>query len=1316
MPSERDPIRAATAPAPPLPVRLLRLAANAIVALVAVGCLVLLAVRFVAFPRIEAHREDVAAAIAKRLGQPVSIAAIVTGWDGWNPRLSVRGFTVYDRAPGGAAVLQLPRVDLIVSWISLPLLDLRLKELAIESPRLAVRLDAEGLLHVAGIALDPAADRNDGALTDWMLRQPRIVVHDGLISWTDERRRAPQLVLDRVELRVEQESGEHHFGLTGVPPAELAGPLDLRGEFSAPSPREWRTARGRAYVRLDYADVGAWRPWLPLPIVLDRGQGALRLWFEFADGIPRALTADVELVDVRAQLGPDLPPVELAHLAGRFGGRQDEGRRVIDTRGLAFTARDGTSLPPTELHVRYDDPRDGTLAHGEFSVDRLELAPLTALAAHLPIAERWRGELAKLAPTGALRDARLAWDGPASAPASYRATAQFAGVGFAAVESAPGLSGVSGKLDASQAGGTLDVARGPLTVALPRVFVAPLAFTAAAARVSWTHADGATSVRIDEAVFANADIAGTVAGAWRSAPTGPGSVDVRAQLSRASVAPLPRYLPRQLSDTLREWLAHALVAGETSDVRLVLKGDLAEFPFPENRNGQFAVIVKARAATLDYATHWPPLRDVDAELRFEGARMTIDATRGQVLGASLDRTHVEIPDLRERPANLRVDGEVAGPTAEFLAFIAKSPVGEWINHAADSAQVTGSGRLALKFELPLNGSRATALAGDYQFTANQLRWAGAPTLTNLNGKLSFTDHDIEAHDLAAEVFGGPARLELHSGDGQVRIDASGNANVSMLHPEFDLPLVDRMKGMADWRLSLDSRPDALAWTIESPLRGVTIDLPAPLGKGTDDAVALKVVRREEQGGRADVLHVDYGGAARMVVHRRLAPGGASVDRTLVLLGTAVERPEDAALTGLSIRADVPSLNVDDWLAFQRNLETGEAGRATNGVAPPAPGLAIDRLEIEAGVLQALGRRFNELKVTGQRSGKEWRLALDGREVAGTAVWHAADAAQPNGRVVARLARLVPPRPGELVPWSGAVEAPSARAAEASNPWPAIDMTADAFFTRGRDVGRLEVLAEPVAADWRIAKLRVVNEAGRIDAAGLWRGGAAPQTSLEVKVDVQDAGIFLQRFAMPDAIRRTPTTVEGRLAWAGAPSDFDYPSLSGAFKVRSGAGQFLKADPGVGRLLGVLSLQALPRRISLDFRDVFSEGFAFDSVAGDVRIENGVMHTDQLKLTGPAAAVDIAGDVDLARETQHLRVRVQPSLSSSVSAGAAALFIANPLIGAAVGAGTLLAQKILNQPIEQLFSYEYGVSGGWDDPLVQRLKARTAAAWPETVTK
>ena len=168
-----------------------------------------------------------------------------------------------------------------------------------------------------------------------------------------------------------------------------------------------------------------------------------------------------------------------------------------------------------------------------------------------------------------------------------------------------------------------------------------------------------------------------------------------------------------------------------------------------------------------------------------------------------------------------------------------------------------------------------------------------------------------------------------------------------------------------------------------------------------------------------------------------------------------------------------------------------------------------------------------------------------------------------------------------------------------------------------------------------------------------------------------------------------------------------------FRIHVGPGRFTKLEPGPGKLLGVLSLQALPRRVTLDYSDVFSEGFAFDEITGNVRIAGGVMTTSDLKLVGPAAKVDISGEADLAKETQRLTVRVQPALSSSVSAGAALLFLANPLVGAAVGAGSLFAQALLQDPVEKMFRYEYTVTGGWSDPVVTKSGGGNASAAPGT---
>src|SRR5205085_1287005 len=127
----------------------------------------------------------------------------------------------------------------------------------------------------------------------------------------------------------------------------------------------------------------------------------------------------------------------------------------------------------------------------------------------------------------------------------------------------------------------------------------------------------------------------------------------------------------------------------------------------------------------------------------------------------------------------------------------------------------------------------------------------------------------------------------------------------------------------------------------------------------------------------------------------------------------------------------------------------------------------------------------------------------------------------------------------------------------------------------------------------------------------------------------------------------------------------------------------------------------------DFQDLFSEGFAFDEITGDVRIQDGVMKSDNLKLVGPSARVAISGETNIADETQKLKVRVQPTLTGTVSVGAAALLLANPILGAAVGAGTLLAQTAMKDPIEQMFANEYAVTGKWADPVVER-RARTPA--------
>ena len=273
-------------------------------------------------------------------------------------------------------------------------------------------------------------------------------------------------------------------------------------------------------------------------------------------------------------------------------------------------------------------------------------------------------------------------------------------------------------------------------------------------------------------------------------------------------------------------------------------------------------------------------------------------------------------------------------------------------------------------------------------------------------------------------------------------------------------------------------------------------------------------------------------------------------------------------------------------------------------------------------------------------------------------------------------------------------APESRAPEL----PTLDVTVDELQIAGRTLGRLGLVARPQQRDWRIERLVLITPESQLTVDGTWQSWLTqPRVQANVRFEVSDIGRLLTRWGYPEGVRRGTAKIEGNLAWSGSPQSLDYPSLTGNFVLDAAKGQFLKLEPGIGKLLGILSLQSLPRRITLDFRDIFSEGLAFDEIVGAVKVVKGVASTDNLRITGPAARINMIGQVDLARETQVLRVKVNPQLSDTMS-------VAGALIGGPVaGVAAFIAQKLLKDPLDQIAAYEYDVTGTWSDPVVAKAE-------------
>jgi uncharacterized protein YhdP len=225
-------------------------------------------------------------------------------------------------------------------------------------------------------------------------------------------------------------------------------------------------------------------------------------------------------------------------------------------------------------------------------------------------------------------------------------------------------------------------------------------------------------------------------------------------------------------------------------------------------------------------------------------------------------------------------------------------------------------------------------------------------------------------------------------------------------------------------------------------------------------------------------------------------------------------------------------------------------------------------------------------------------------------------------------------------------------------------------------------------------LFIQGDGSTFDTSGRWtRAGGQSRSTFKLKVESKNLNSLFRTFGHADTLRRGAGQLEGTLGWPGYPYEFALNSLVGDFRLEAKSGQFAKIEPGAGRLLGLLSLQSIPRRITLDFRDIFSEGFAFDRINGTVKIDKGVMHTENLEIAGPSAFVTMQGEVSLPGETQNLRVTVIPSLGDSVS------LMTGLIGGPIVGLTTLLVQKLLRDPLGKASTYQYSVVGTWDNPDV-----------------
>lgn len=1288
-------------------------------------------------PRIGEYRGKLEQLAAQALGVPVRIGEVSARSEGLVPTLELREVELLNAQ--GAVALRLPRVVVAVSARSL--WRQGVEQLVVESPELDVRRRADGQWEVAGL-LQRDESAGDLAPLEWVLDQPEIAVRDGRVRFEDALRGSPPQQLQDVNITLRGGRWSHALRAeAALDPAQGGGHLTLMGRFREPllasGARPWERWQGSWFAQGKLQQV----PQLPWPqewgVAQVQGQGEFRAWADVRHGALAGVTADVQLPQAAVVWSGEQPALALKDVAGRLDVQALDGGWQAQASGWTFTLEDGAHWPASQWTVRW--PQQGRDMPHALEASFLDLSMVQAVAKRLPLPEAQQEQLAHWAVQGVARDLHLRWQPaqPGHGP-RYRAQGQIQGLQWQdlreGADRLPAVQGLDAGFTLDQQGGSADVTVRQGALEFPGIFEEPrIPVDKLQASVRWSQdASGRWSIQVPQAQFANADAQGQLQARWQmgadAAHRLPGELTLEGVLTRANGARVHRYLPLEVPQDARHYVRDSVRSGNASNVRFKVAGPLVDFPFDtRGSQGVFHITAPVRDVVYDYVpprlraageAPWPLITQLSGELVFDRAGMQVRQAQGRFGEAAkvpMEGIQAEIPEL-SHPV-LTVKGHGRAPLPAWLEVVARSPLAGLTEHALDQTSAAGPASLDLELYLPIDHLHQTRVKGIVGLQGNRLRFRpDVPELQEARGAVHFSEQGFEMQDVQAQALGGSVRLNggLRVGKGAPVLDvrARGRASAEGLKADgFLAPvsaLAQHASGATDYEVQVGLQRALPQVVVRSSMQGMALHLPAPLGKPAETAMPLQVSQRLTPAAAASAqaplqerlqIHVQDRAAINYLLNSQGAVSHVQAGRVELGgdVGAAGAWPEGLdAENGVQARVQLDQLDVDAWQAL--------APPSTGAAAPDAAAEFLPRsVALRVGALEVQGRTLYEVVAGLSQADGVWRGNIQSQQLGGYLEYHAPGTRHPQGLVFARLSHLLLPE--------GAADQADRILQSQPQQMPALDISVKEFAIAGRALGSLAVQARNLRRDtgpqWILDRFDVTLPEAVLTATGTWGGPDLQRrrTHLKFALELKDSGALLARFAMPGVIKGGKGKLDGELDWRGAPIAPDWHGLAGQLHLDVGQGQFLKAEPGLAKLLSVLSLQSLPRRIGLDFRDVFSSGFAFDFVRGDVHVAQGVARTNNLQMKGVNAAVLMEGQASLPDETQQLRVVVVPEINAMTASLVATAI--NPVIGL----GSFLAQAILRGPLVAVATREFEISGSWTDPQVKAVPRRATPVVP-----
>jgi uncharacterized protein (TIGR02099 family) len=1259
---------------------------------------------------------------------------VEVSWTGIRPSFVIQGLR-FNSASTPTPPLLIENISGQLSWLSFYHLAPYFHEITIDQAQLYAQRDAKGVVSIAGIPIQGGSD--NFSTGNWLLAQNDIRINNAKIYWEDQQSRRLKTAIDIQSFHLLNGIRSHEGQLITQTPWS-PNPIKLQADFvhhlggQAGNWRDWVGTVSWDFAELKLNQISKD---ISLP-VYDLGgkinsKGSLKLDGGNANGGQMTLTADQLVV----QLNKGEDPLEFGRLETELVQDTDGGLNSVTTKTLAWRNIDSPQTAPLEklspITFRWRPRKDGgEIKEFGFSSPKIQLEDIALFALNLPLPKKIHQWIKISEADGELQNVDMNWSESQSALSAlpipgnwfssnkldFTISAKLNDISFTGVnKSMPSASHLSGNLVSNQKQGSFTLDSSNLELEMSDFLSASeIQLDRAKGEISWSKQKGGWLIHAKKLQLSNPEITTNFDLSYLiGGPKQPDQMTLDMEFVKAKLATAYRYLPVGMDKDSRSYLSKAFESGEIQNGSLHIKGDPNQAPYPTGTVGELSLRLPFSKASIKPAPLlpasqgvWSTLNNVSGSINMKQAALNIDIDKASYKKVAITQVTSQIPNLSAKKLALLINGSIEGDGSEILEYLFASPVGIAQANLAKNLSLKGPVNIGLDLKIPLSGSNDVNFDAKINLPGNQAQWGEVPPLENLKGKVRITEVNPEFDNVTANFLGGSFKIaSAPSSAGNTSFSIEGDVNASFikdyisgnLRSRVHPALLTAMSGTAKYEGLINFNKAGNQTELKFDLRNWASSAPSPAKKLAGTPMLGELNLKIYPASKSNVVRADWSGKLGGQYFLQGNLSSANEVKNAIGVGSPTPLPQQ----GTAIYLASNELDLDQWVEF---LEAGKSKGKTSEVNPSNAPEEDVQISAQVKKLIALDREWTDVSMQSQKKNTAWQLRLNSPQIAGQVQWQPGSSDHPSGFVSGRLARLKLPdqrTPQDLAAKESAPQkAPPLKTPVDPNTIPSLDLTIDDLSWTKAQLGAVKIKSKTSRDLMKLESIQINNPQGNSIIKGQWQARTPnnPElSSFTADVNIKDAGQIIAHWSNSKSVEGGEGKLNASLSWPGSPFSPAYDSLAGIVNLDLAKGRLLEVNSDGAKLLDVLSLQSLIRFATFDLKgslgNLATKGTPFNSIASNFEIAQGVAQTKQFTMILDQARVAMTGQINVAKETQDLRITIFPTIDAT--AGSLAAFVINPIIGL----GAVLGQYLITNQINRTMQTDYLVQGSWESPEV-----------------